>query len=325
MLGVVRRVGRGRHELGQGVHEVSPPGALEHALALELGAEGDDVDLLAALVQREDGLVDEAVGVAVEVVGGEELDDDRDGVGIDQHGAEHRLLGLEVVRRQVRRLLRLEALDGHVTLLSTTRCWDPYCPAGRGAVAGWGSKSIAGRGRQKTASLTHWMRAGTVEAGPAHGRHHHGGHQLLVARRILRTSGSSALRPPSSIRFRPTVKKRTKVTATIRATMATSASNGWSPMRPAAGISAVHPAVRHEDDDDADHDREEEESGELGVVLHETAPPVRRQTLGRSLPRLGDGVAARHHAPPLPRLPAIFAWALAVQVLLACVMRRRWR
>ena len=110
---VVRGVGRGRHELGQRVDEVAPPGALEHALALELGADGDDVDLLAALEQREHAAVDEPVGVAVEVVGGEQLGDRRDGVGVDQHGAEHRLLRLEVVRRQMRTGRWLDALDGH--------------------------------------------------------------------------------------------------------------------------------------------------------------------------------------------------------------------
>ena len=67
--GVVRGVGRRRHELGQGVHELASAGAFEHALALELGAEGDDVDLLAPVVEGEDGAVDEPVRVAVEVVG----------------------------------------------------------------------------------------------------------------------------------------------------------------------------------------------------------------------------------------------------------------
>ena len=111
--GVVARVGRRRHELGQRVHELAPPGALEHALALELGADGDHVDLFAALEQREHAAVDEPVGVAVEVVGGEQLGDRRDRVGIDQHGAEHRLLRLQVVRRQMRTGRWLDALDGH--------------------------------------------------------------------------------------------------------------------------------------------------------------------------------------------------------------------
>ena len=67
--GVVGGVGRRRHELGQGVDELAAAGPLEHAVALELGAERDDVDLLALVVEREDGAVDEAVRVAVEVVG----------------------------------------------------------------------------------------------------------------------------------------------------------------------------------------------------------------------------------------------------------------
>ena len=122
--GVVGGVGRRRHELGQRVHELATPGALEHALALELGAEGDDVDLLAPVVQREDGAVDEPVRVAVEVVGRERLGDRRDGVGVDEHGAEHRLLGLEVVRREMGRC-GLEALDGHVVSGGVRVVWNP--------------------------------------------------------------------------------------------------------------------------------------------------------------------------------------------------------
>ena len=111
--GVVRGVRRRGDELGQRVHELPAAGALEHALAVELGAQGDDVDLLAALEQREHPAVDEAVSVAVEIVRGEQFRDRGDGVGVDQHGAQHRLLRLEVVRRQMRTRWRFQTLDGH--------------------------------------------------------------------------------------------------------------------------------------------------------------------------------------------------------------------
>src|SRR5665647_984125 len=128
---VVTGVGRRGHELGQRVHEVAPPGPLQHAVAIELGAERDHVDLLAPVVEREDGAIDEPVCVAVEVVGSERLGDGGDGVGVDQHGAEHRLLRLEVVRRQMA-CCGLEALDGHVVSWGLACGLEPavYC-AGR--------------------------------------------------------------------------------------------------------------------------------------------------------------------------------------------------
>ena len=113
--GVVGGVGRRRHELGQRVYEIAPSGALEHALALKLGAEGDHIDLLAPVIQGERGAVDEPVRVAIEVVGRERLRDGGDGVRVDEHGAEHRLLGLEVVRWEMA-WCGLEARGGHVGL-----------------------------------------------------------------------------------------------------------------------------------------------------------------------------------------------------------------
>src|SRR5450756_1099436 len=130
--GVVGGVGRRRHELGQGVHELAPPGALEHALALELGAEGDHVDLFALVVQGEDGAVDEPVRVAVEVVGRERLRDGGDGVRVDEHGAEDRLLGLEVVRREMA-CCGLKALDCHMVSGGVRVVWNPQSTR-RGAV-----------------------------------------------------------------------------------------------------------------------------------------------------------------------------------------------
>ena len=87
--GVVRGIGGGRHELGQSVDELASAGALERAVALELRAQRDDVDLLAAVVELHDGAEDQAMGVTVEVVGGEQLCDGGDGVGVDEHRAQH--------------------------------------------------------------------------------------------------------------------------------------------------------------------------------------------------------------------------------------------
>ena len=53
--GVVRGVGGRGDELGERVHELAAAGALEHAVALQLSAERDDVDLLAAVEEGEHG------------------------------------------------------------------------------------------------------------------------------------------------------------------------------------------------------------------------------------------------------------------------------
>ena len=62
--------------------------------------DGDDVHRLAPLVQLEDGLVDGAVGLAVEVRRPQEVRHLDDRVAVDQQGAEHRLLGLDRLRRE---------------------------------------------------------------------------------------------------------------------------------------------------------------------------------------------------------------------------------
>ncbi len=100
-LGVLAHVGRGRHDLDQGVHEGFAADALEHALLFEGRAQCDGVDLFAEGVHVADRAEDEAVGVAVEVVFDDELGRDGDGVGADDHRAEERLLGVEVVRLHV--------------------------------------------------------------------------------------------------------------------------------------------------------------------------------------------------------------------------------
>ena len=62
--------------------------------------DGDDVDRLAPLEQLEHRRVDPAVRLAVEVRRAQELRDLDDRVAVDQDGAEHRLLGLETLRRK---------------------------------------------------------------------------------------------------------------------------------------------------------------------------------------------------------------------------------
>ena len=73
---------------------------LELVAPLERLRDRDDVDRLAPLEQLEDRLVDRAVRLAVEVRGAQELGDLDDRVTVDEDRAEHRLLGLETLRRQ---------------------------------------------------------------------------------------------------------------------------------------------------------------------------------------------------------------------------------
>ena len=73
--------------------------ALEIVVAVEAGRDDDRVDLLVVGEQVDDRLVDELVGGTVEVLRREHLDDVDDRGGTQQHGAEHALLGLVVVRR----------------------------------------------------------------------------------------------------------------------------------------------------------------------------------------------------------------------------------
>ncbi len=98
--GVVSGVGGSRHEFGQGMDELAPARSIEHAIAFELRTQRDHVDLLATVVEREHGSVDQAMGVSIEVVSGQQLSDGGDGVGVDQHRPKHRLLRLEIVRGQ---------------------------------------------------------------------------------------------------------------------------------------------------------------------------------------------------------------------------------
>ena len=100
-LRVVARVADGRHDRGQLVHVRLAAGPLQLAALLELGADRERVDRLVLVVERQDRAVDRAVRVAVEVVGAQpHLDQHgRDRARRDEHRAQHRFLGLEVLRR----------------------------------------------------------------------------------------------------------------------------------------------------------------------------------------------------------------------------------
>ncbi len=73
---------------------------LELAVALERLRDRDDVDRLAVLEELQHRGVDAAVGLAVEVLRVEEVRDLDDRVAVDEDGAEHGLLGVEVLGRQ---------------------------------------------------------------------------------------------------------------------------------------------------------------------------------------------------------------------------------
>src|SRR5207249_166413 len=69
--------------------------------ASELITKGDEVDRLALCVEREHGLVDVGVLLAVEVRGVEEVCDLQDRVGIDQQRPEDALLGVDGLRGEL--------------------------------------------------------------------------------------------------------------------------------------------------------------------------------------------------------------------------------
>ena len=100
-----------------------PPMASSRPARLQLLGHRHRVGRLAGAVERADGVVDVAVGRTVEVVDRHRLDRGGDGVAAQQHGAQQRLLGLEVVGRDPHRVARagvVDAGDAHRRLLSTT-------------------------------------------------------------------------------------------------------------------------------------------------------------------------------------------------------------
>ena len=97
-LGVVGGVRGGGHGRDERVQVRGAAEADQVAPALQFGGHGDRVGGLTAAVEVEDALVDGLVRRTVEVVGPQDLDDVRDGVLAQQHAAEDRLLGREVLR-----------------------------------------------------------------------------------------------------------------------------------------------------------------------------------------------------------------------------------
>jgi len=168
--GVVGRVGGGGDELGEGVDELAAADLGELPHPLELGADGDDVDLFAAVVKCEDGAIDGAMRVAVEVVGLQGLDRGRDRVRIDEHGPQDRLLGLVVVWRDVRRdRRRMHGFDRHEDSFGRRAGTPPRRgdrPRRGPGCRGRGPKSTAGPGRLLASCLRQWLRS---FSGPAAG------------------------------------------------------------------------------------------------------------------------------------------------------------
>ena len=88
-----------RDERGELGHPRLPSCSFELGPLVELVGQRDRVDGLALRPQRERGAVDLRVALAVEVGRVEDLAHRPDGDGREQHRAQHRLLGLEVLRR----------------------------------------------------------------------------------------------------------------------------------------------------------------------------------------------------------------------------------
>jgi hypothetical protein len=95
--GVEAGVGGGGDAGDQGVEERGAADVGQGAVAAQLLGHGDGVDGVAVAVQLKDRAEHRAVGRAVEVVLAQQLEDLGDGVLGEQHRAEDRLLGLDVV------------------------------------------------------------------------------------------------------------------------------------------------------------------------------------------------------------------------------------
>ena len=96
---VLRGMNRSRGLVAQAGQVGAPADRLELFAPLERLRDRDDVDRLATLEQVDDGGVDAAVGLAVEVLGTQELCDLDYGIAVDEDRAEHGLLGLEALWR----------------------------------------------------------------------------------------------------------------------------------------------------------------------------------------------------------------------------------
>ena len=95
-LGVLARVGGGRHDVDQGVDEGLAADPFEHPPLPEGRAQRNGVDILATVVHVAHGAKDNAMSFAVEVVICDAVEGDLNGGGTGDHRAEQRLLGVEV-------------------------------------------------------------------------------------------------------------------------------------------------------------------------------------------------------------------------------------
>ncbi len=96
--GVRSDVGHGGRRVGE-LGQVARPADLRELLAIaEPRGHRDDVDRRAQRGEVVRGLEDLAVGVAVEMLGLEDLEHAVEGLAAEEHGGEHRGLGVEVVR-----------------------------------------------------------------------------------------------------------------------------------------------------------------------------------------------------------------------------------
>jgi hypothetical protein len=120
---VVAGVRGGRHARHQREQERRAADVGEHAAAAQVLGDGDRVDRVAARVQLQDRVEHRPVRRAVEVLAVQQLEDLGDRVLGQQHRAEDRLLGLDVVGRDPlvrRRLVARRALVGKTA--------DGHCP-----------------------------------------------------------------------------------------------------------------------------------------------------------------------------------------------------
>jgi hypothetical protein len=95
---VVLDVRRGRHHVDQPAQVLHPAGPVEIAAAQQLIAQRHGVDHIAALGERHHGAEQEAVSLAVEHRVVDQLGGLQGRVLVEQHRAEHRLLGLVAPR-----------------------------------------------------------------------------------------------------------------------------------------------------------------------------------------------------------------------------------
>ena len=109
--GVVLDVRRRGHEADQVGQIRCAADRFDADLAAQRVGQRDQVDGLAGLEHVEHDLEDPAMGILIEIIGRQELDDLVDGIVLDQDGAEHHLFGLDVLGRKL--LQRDFGLDGH--------------------------------------------------------------------------------------------------------------------------------------------------------------------------------------------------------------------